>query len=239
MYVTPIISDKYHSLRSDDRYNLFFSDWIKQKNKIQDVKNSHFFEDSCVFLKENDMVNIHKGLEIASRNHSVAAFVTQKPEGDFNIPICVLNKSAVSDLQSSTMKTIIRFFPPSSYTALTFNDHHIKKESKVTYASVASQEHVTKSENTNFSNDTCQEHVTKSENTNFSNNDPINVLEENIDVEENRSIVRTLWDRATKLLTSSSQLEKDLELMLSKWCKWSNDDYDGNSYINAVNTSIK
>ena len=169
IYVTPVISDKNHSLRSDDIFNLFFPDWIKQKNKIQDVKNPHFFENSCVFLQENDMDNIHKGLEIASRNHSIAAFVTQKPQGDFNIPIFILNKSAISNLQSSTMKAKILFFPPSSGAAFASNDHHIKNESQETYASVTSQEHGTKSENTNFSNNTSQEHVTKSEDTNFSN----------------------------------------------------------------------
>ena len=234
IYVTTIISDKYHSLRSEYSFELFFPDWIKQKNKIQDVKNPHLFENSCVFLQENDMDNIHKGLELASRNHSIAAFVTRKPKGDFNISIFVLNKSDISNLQSSTMKAKILFFPPSSGAAFASNDHHIKNESQETYASVTSQEHGTKSENTNFSNNTSQEHVTKSEDTNFSNNDPINVLEENIDVEENRSYARILLDGAKKLLTSSSQSEKDLELMLSELCKWNNDDCDGNSYIRAI-----
>ena len=115
------------------------------------MENLNLFINSSVSLKENDMDNIHKRLEIASRNYSIAAFVTQKSKGDFDIPIFVLNKSAVSDLRSSTMKAKIRFFLPSSGAAFQSNGHHIKNESKETYASVTSQEHVTKSENTNFS----------------------------------------------------------------------------------------
>ena len=104
------------------------------------MKNLNLFINSSVFLKENDMDNIHKRLEIASRNYSIAAFVTQKSKGDFDIPIFVLNKSAVSDLRSSTMKAKIRFFLPSSGAAFQSNDHHIKNESKETYASVTSQD---------------------------------------------------------------------------------------------------
>ena len=139
-YVTPINFDKHHALRSEYSFNLFSPDWIMKKNKIQDVNNPNLFVDSIVFLKENNMDNIHKGLEIASINHSVAAFVTQKPEGDFNIPIFVLNESDVNDLQSSTMKAKIRFFLPSSGAAFQSNDHHIKNESQETYASVTSQD---------------------------------------------------------------------------------------------------